>query len=177
MMAATEADASPAEMISEAGDESPALPGAIIGGGRRLALSATCFVNVAIANAQSAGHEGRMTSGSKAQAIKGQHWAVEVNRADLGESRTSTKAGQPLAQGEISVVVDKLAISANNITYAPRRTLRLPGPVANHAPLGAGYPLGGYSHVGRSISGGLPVGTRLYGLFPTATPAHYPSAG
>ena len=110
-----------------------------------------------------------MTAGSHALALRRQYWTVEVNRSELSESRILTETGQQLAQGELSIDIDRLAISANNITYALLGDSfgywnRFP----STRPWGR-IPAWGYGHVTGSLNVDVPAGTRLYGLFPMAS--------
>ena len=101
--------------------------------------------------------------------IRKQYWTVEVNRSELSASRILTETGQQLAQGELLIDIDRLAISANNITYA------LLGDSFGYwnlfpstRPWGR-IPAWGYGQVVETLNGDIPVGTRLYGLFPMAS--------
>lgn len=94
------------------------------------------------------------------------HWTVEINRSDIRQSRVVVDPPGCLVRGEILVVVERLAISANNITYA-----QLGDSFGYWDLFPATRPWGripawGYGHVGESMNEDVLVGTRLYGLFP-----------
>lgn len=90
------------------------------------------------------------------------------NLATVKFAATPTAAERPLNDGEISVSIDKFALTANNLTYA------VFGDAMNYwkffpGPEGFGrVPVWGFGTVVKSRHPGISEGTRYYGYFPVA---------
>lgn len=105
-------------------------------------------------------------------------WTLEIDRADIRRAWLTETDEVELADGEIEVAVDLVALTANNVTYA-----------ALGEPMGflgedAGYwdffstrgapgrlPVWGFATVARSRVPGLESGEALYGYWPLASHA------
>jgi len=93
---------------------------------------------------------------------------VEVRKAELHDTRVTTKERAPLIDGQVRLTVDSFGITANNITYA------VFGDMMSYwnffpAPSGDDYgvvPVWGFATVGETTVDGLEQGERIYGYFP-----------
>ena len=93
-----------------------------------------------------------------------------VRKDKLQQTVLRERPDQPLADGQIRVVIDKFALTSNNITYAAF------GDAMNYwafYPSGeegwGNIPVWGFGDVVQSSHPGVAVGERLYGYFPMAT--------
>jgi hypothetical protein len=106
----------------------------------------------------------------------------QVRRDDLRITRWATLERQPLNEGEVRLMVDRFAFTANNITYA------VAGNVMHYwkffpAPDGWGrLPVFGFADVTESRADGVSVGERFFGYLPMSSdcvvrPAQIGAAG
>lgn len=100
-------------------------------------------------------------------------WDLLVNRGDL--SRTAVVDAEPLEPGEGQAVlrVDRVGMSANNVTYgvfgdAMRYWDFFPAADLDGEPQGR-IPLWGFAEVERSRADGVAEGARVYGYLPTSS--------
>jgi hypothetical protein len=96
-------------------------------------------------------------------------WSLAVSRADLAETRLTGVAALEPGPGEAVLHVDRVGLTANNVTYATfGETMRY----WDFFPVDEGWgivPLWGFADVVASRVDGLPEGARLYGYLPTAS--------
>lgn len=96
-------------------------------------------------------------------------WNFQVSKADLRQASVVSADPPPLANGEVRLVIERFALTANNITYAVfGETMRywdfFP------APEGWGrIPVWGHARVEASNHPDLAVGQRFYGYYPMST--------
>ena len=96
-------------------------------------------------------------------------WDLFVDRDDLARTQTVPADVPDAAPGEAVLRVDRVGVTANNVTYA------LVGDVMNYwnffpAPDGKGrVPLWGFAEVVDAQVDGVEPGTRLYGYLPTSS--------
>lgn len=93
-----------------------------------------------------------------------------IDRKDLSSTRTENGTLAPLENGESLVRIDRVAMTANNVTYAAIAHLI---PYFEFFPSGVdGFgrlPTWGFGDVVESMSDDLAVGTRLFGFWPSST--------
>jgi hypothetical protein len=100
-------------------------------------------------------------------------WTFAVARDDLGETTLIEGATPALSDGEALLRVDRVGLTANNVTYAvlgeSMRYWRFfpPGP-RGLGPRWGLPPLWGFAEVVASMVPGVPVGLRVYGYLPSA---------
>lgn len=108
-----------------------------------------------------------------------ERWAIDIDRYDIGVATLVKQGEAPLAAGEIEVLIDSFAMTANNVTYA---ALGKPIGLFDNgkgywdffSPGGAGpgrLPVWGFATVTRSAAEGVgvEVGEQLYGYYPMAS--------
>ena len=98
-----------------------------------------------------------------------QGWAHEVARGDLAAAEVLEVAVPEPADGEAVLRVDRVGLTANNVTYA---VLGEAFRYWEFFPAGQGrgrVPLWGFAEVVASRAEGVRVGQRLYGYLPTAS--------
>lgn len=94
---------------------------------------------------------------------------VLVRRDAIGDCTVSAAALPKIGAGEIRLVVEQFAVTANNVTYAAM------GDAMHYwdffpAPDGYGIvPVWGHAHIDASNVGGFAVGERIYGYLPMAS--------
>lgn len=109
-------------------------------------------------------------------------WDLTVDRSDLRDARVEEVPVPEPADGEAVLRVDRVGMTANNVTYA------LLGDVLGYwrffpAPEGRGrVPLWGFAEVVASRADGVAVGDRVYGYLPPSShlvvqPAHVRDGG
>lgn len=95
-------------------------------------------------------------------------WSLAVSRSDLARTRLTEVAPLEPGPGEAVLKVDRVGLTANNVTYATfGETMRY----WDFFPTDEGWgivPLWGFADVVASRVDGLPEGARLYGYLPTA---------
>jgi hypothetical protein len=100
-------------------------------------------------------------------------WTFAVAREELARTTLTETAAPPLSAGEVRLRVDRVGVTANNITYAVLgKSFRYweffpPGDSGLTAEWGL-PPLWGFADVAESTVDGVPVGDRLYGYLPPA---------
>ncbi|HTD50620.1 MAG TPA: DUF2855 family protein [Acidimicrobiia bacterium] len=96
-------------------------------------------------------------------------WSLAVGRNDLTRTELFDENLPGAGDGEAVVHVDRVGMTANNVTYA------LLGDAMHYwdfFPTGAGFglvPLWGFGDVVASATEGVEVGNRVYGYFPSAS--------
>ena len=99
----------------------------------------------------------------------------QVRKDSLHTTRIGTSIDQPLADRQVRVVVDRFALTSNNITYAAFGAAMNYWqffPVAGDDADGRGcIPVWGFGRVVQSLHPGVAVGERLYGYWPMASHA------
>lgn len=101
-------------------------------------------------------------------------WTLAVGRDDFDRSVLADTPMPSLAEGEVLLRVDRVGVTANNITYAVLgESLRYwqffpPEPRGLEAGWGV-PPLWGFADVADSTIAGVPVGQRYYGYLPAAS--------
>ncbi len=96
-------------------------------------------------------------------------WDLLVDRSDLSRTSLVEVPTPDLADGQVLLRVDRVGMTANNVTYAAF------GEAMRYwdffpAPAGWGrVPLWGFCEVEQSRAPGVEVGTRLYGYLPTSS--------
>jgi hypothetical protein len=96
-------------------------------------------------------------------------WDLLVDRTDLARTVVVEAPTPPIAEGQVLLRVDRVGMTANNVTYAQF------GEAMRYwdffpAPEGWGrVPLWGFCEVEESAVPGVQVGTRLYGYLPTGS--------
>lgn len=101
---------------------------------------------------------------------------LQVRKDQLATTRLVESADTALAEGQVRVRVDRVAYTANNITYAAFGDAMaywqfFPVPAdADGTPWGC-VPVWGFGSVVQSLHPGVAVGERLYGYWPTASHA------
>ena len=99
----------------------------------------------------------------------------QVRKDSLPTTRIVASSDQPLADGQVRVVIDRFALTANNITYAAFGAAMNYWqffPVAGDDAAGWGcIPVWGFGQVVQSLHPGVAVGERLYGYWPMASHA------
>ena len=99
----------------------------------------------------------------------------QVRKDSLPTTRLVTATDQPLADGQVRMVVERFALTSNNITYAAFGAAMNYWqffPVAGDDAAGWGcIPVWGFGQVVQSLHPGVAVGERLYGYWPMATHA------
>lgn len=105
-------------------------------------------------------------------------WAIDIDRDAIADARIVEEATPTLADGEVEVAIDLIALTANNVTYA---ALGKPSGLFGND---TGYwdffadrdapgrlPVWGFATVTDSRMEGLAPGERLYGYWPLASHA------
>jgi hypothetical protein len=96
-------------------------------------------------------------------------WTLAVDRTDLTRTRLTRSAAPDLAPGEALLRVDRVGVTANNVTYAVLgETFRY----WEFFPTDPGWgvvPLWGFAEVAESRVEGLGPGGRVYGYLPSAS--------
>jgi hypothetical protein len=96
-------------------------------------------------------------------------WSLAIDRSDLSRAELLTDELQDLDIGEAMLRVDRVGVTANNVTYA------LLGDSFHYwdfFPTKAGFglvPLWGFAQVVASLVDGVDVGGRVYGYLPSAS--------
>lgn len=93
-----------------------------------------------------------------------------VDRRDLTSTRIAEESLRPLADGEARIRIDRVALTANNVTYAAAAHLIpyfefFPSPENGYGRL----PVWGFGDVVASESDALEPGVRLFGIWPAST--------
>ena len=98
-----------------------------------------------------------------------EHWSMTVGRKDLPDARLADEVAPAIGEGEARLRVNRVGMTANNVTYA------LLGDAMHYwdffptAPERGLVPLWGFGDVAESNVEGVEVGARLYGYFPSAS--------
>ena len=100
-------------------------------------------------------------------------WDLLVDRGDLARTQLVEVSEPELSDGQALLRVDRVGMTANNVTYAVfgdamRYWDFFPAPALSGAPQGR-VPLWGFAEVERSTTPGVEEGTRLYGYLPTSS--------
>jgi hypothetical protein len=100
-------------------------------------------------------------------------WTLAVARDDLSRTTLVDNAVPELADGEALLRVDRVGMTANNVTYAVlgdsfRYWDFFPGAAAGLGPEWGLAPLWGFADVAESTVDGVEPGQRLYGYLPPA---------
>ena len=99
----------------------------------------------------------------------------QVRQDSLPSTRLVAATDQPLADGQVRVLIDRFALTSNNITYAAFGAAMHYWqffPVAGDDAAGWGcIPVWGFGRVVQSLHPGVAVGERLYGYWPMASHA------
>lgn len=100
-------------------------------------------------------------------------WDLLVDRSDLARAEVVDAPPPEPADGEAVLRVDRVGMTANNVTYAVvGESMRywdfFPAPARDGVPRGR-VPLWGFAVVERSRATGVEEGTRLYGYLPTSS--------
>jgi NADPH:quinone reductase-like Zn-dependent oxidoreductase len=96
-------------------------------------------------------------------------WSLALRRDDLTKTELRDEAVPDIGPGEVLLRVDRVGLTANNVTYA------LMGEAMHYwdfFPTTAGWglvPLWGFGEVVGSETDGVTVGSRVYGYFPSAS--------
>jgi len=96
-------------------------------------------------------------------------WSLAVRRDDLAKTELRDDAVPEIGPGEARLRVDRIGVTANNVTYA------LMGDAMHYwdfFPTSEGWglvPLWGFGEVVASQTDGVTAGTRVYGYFPSAS--------
>lgn len=92
-----------------------------------------------------------------------------VRKSAIGECGWRTRPDEPLGAGQIRVQIDRVALTANNITYAAFGDAMHYWDFFPTGEEGWGcVPVWGFGVVVQSLHPGVAVGERLYGFFPMA---------
>ena len=98
-----------------------------------------------------------------------ENWTLLVGRDDISRTRLDDVAMPEVASGEALLKVDRVGLTANNVTYA------VLGDAFKYwqffpAPDGWGrFPLWGFADVVESSADGVEVGDRYYGYYPSSS--------
>ena len=96
-------------------------------------------------------------------------WTLTVGRSDLSDTRLETAPIPDLADGEALLRVDRVGVTANNVTYAVLgETFRY----WEFFPAGPGrgvVPLWGFAEIVESRAEGVEAGGRVYGYLPSGS--------
>ncbi|MFC5923871.1 DUF2855 family protein [Micromonospora vulcania] len=100
-------------------------------------------------------------------------WTFAVGRDDLGRTTLADGATPDLSEGEALLRVDRVGLTANNVTYAVLGVAMRYWEFFPPGPRGLGPqwglpPLWGFAEVVESTVAGLAVGQRVYGYLPPA---------
>src|SRR5438067_8022102 len=93
-------------------------------------------------------------------------WSLAIDRADLSHTELLHDAAPPVGDGEALLRVDRVGLTANNVTYA---VLGDSFRYWQFFPTRSGWglvPLWGFAEVAQSRADGVKVGDRLYGVLP-----------
>ena len=96
-------------------------------------------------------------------------WALAVARDDLSRTTLFEDAVHEIGDGEALLRVDRVGLTANNVTYA---VLGESFRYWDFFPTQPGWglvPLWGFANIVASAAGGVPVGGRVYGYLPSAS--------
>jgi hypothetical protein len=96
-------------------------------------------------------------------------WTLTVDRSDLSDTRLETAPMPELADGEALLRVDRVGVTANNVTYA---VLGEAFRYWEFFPTETGrgvVPLWGFAEIVESRVEGLPAGGRVYGYLPSGS--------
>ena len=96
-------------------------------------------------------------------------WALAVARDDLSRTTLFEDAVHEIGDGEALLRVDRVGLTANNVTYA---VLGESFRYWDFFPTQPGWglvPLWGFADIVASAVGGVPVGGRIYGYLPSAS--------
>ena len=96
-------------------------------------------------------------------------WALAVARDDLSRTTLFEDAVHEIGEGEALLRVDRVGLTANNVTYA---VLGESFRYWDFFPTQPGWglvPLWGFADIVASAVGGVPVGGRVYGYLPSAS--------
>lgn len=96
-------------------------------------------------------------------------YAIEIDRRDIRRLACVEQALRPLAEGEVRLVVEGFALTANNVTYAATGDILKYWQFFPATTDGKGLvPVWGHARVSESRSDVLAVGALLYGFLPMA---------
>jgi NADPH:quinone reductase-like Zn-dependent oxidoreductase len=98
-----------------------------------------------------------------------QSWSLAVDREDLSHATLFERPVPALDQGEVLLRVDRVGLTANNVTYA---VLGESFRYWDFFPAEPGWghvPLWGFAEVAESTVKGVEVGSRVYGYLPPAS--------
>ena len=96
-------------------------------------------------------------------------WSLAIDRSDLGRTELLYDTVPSVDDGEALLRVDRVGVTANNVTYA---VLGDSFRYWQFFPTRPGWglvPLWGFAEVAESRADGVTVGDRLYGYFPSAS--------
>jgi len=96
---------------------------------------------------------------------------VQVERANLRNTRSVAIAPAPLAEGQVRVAIDRFALTANNVSYAVTGEQIGYWRFFPAAGEWGKVPVWGFADVEASATAQIGVGERLYGFFPMASHA------
>jgi hypothetical protein len=96
-------------------------------------------------------------------------WTLTVSRSDLSETRRLTAPVPDLAPGEALLRVEKVGVTANNVTYAVLGEAFRYWEFFPTEPGRGGVPLWGFAEVVESRVDGLGTGGRVYGYLPSGS--------
>ncbi|WP_421788373.1 DUF2855 family protein [Hyphobacterium sp.] len=99
-----------------------------------------------------------------------QNWAMEIDRQDITKAQLVTPQRKDLRKSEVRLVIDRFALTANNITYAAFGDAMRYWEFFPAGDSGRGrLPVWGFADIAESRHPDLPVGDRIYGYFPAAS--------
>ena len=97
---------------------------------------------------------------------------IEIDLADIRDARAARREAPPPAEGEARFVIERLALTANTVTYAAAGEALGYWRFFPCAEAGRGLvPAWGFARVEESRAAGLAPGARFYGVWPLASHA------
>jgi hypothetical protein len=96
-------------------------------------------------------------------------WTLTVDRSDLGQTRLVSTPVPDLAPGEALLRVEKVGLTANNVTYAVLGEAFRYWEFFPTEPGRGVVPLWGFAEIVASRVDGLPTGGRVYGYLPSGS--------
>jgi hypothetical protein len=98
-----------------------------------------------------------------------EHWSMTVGLVDLADAQLTDEPALDLRDGEALLRVNRVGMTANNVTYALLgKAMHYWDFFPTHPGRGL-VPLWGFGDVAASTVDGVEVGARLYGYFPSAS--------
>ncbi len=95
-------------------------------------------------------------------------WQLETDRSDLSRTRLRELSTPEVADGQALLRVDRVGVTANNVTYAVLGDAYRYWEFFPAEPGWGVVPLWGFAEVAASRADGVHVGDRLYGYLPSA---------